>query len=224
MMFGDEKGFLCIYVGRISGEKRLDVMIDAIKRVDVIKGRRIYLAIVGDGPLGLKYAAMHGAEHGIYCRPRFWSHAELAEFYASSDVHVSSSEFETLGNTVLEAFACAIPAICPRTQGFLDTIDHGKNGFLFTPGNSDDAKNYLQLLCDSPTLCTQLGNQGHREVQAKTIQHVVQDLITWYEVGIDKRHNRSFLSQLMAFGIVAVNVPLCIIVLFLYTTVSICIM
>jgi hypothetical protein len=34
-----------------------------------------------------------------------------AQFYASSDIHVSASEFETLGNTVLEAFACKIPVV-----------------------------------------------------------------------------------------------------------------
>jgi glycosyltransferase involved in cell wall biosynthesis len=32
-------------------------------------------------------------------------------------VHVSASEFETLGNTVLEAHACSIPVVVPRTQG-----------------------------------------------------------------------------------------------------------
>lgn len=37
--------------------------------------------------------------------------------YASSDIHVSASEFETLGNTVLEAFAANIPVVVPHTQG-----------------------------------------------------------------------------------------------------------
>ncbi len=35
------------------------------------------------------------------------------QIYASSDVHVSASEFETLGNTVLEAHACSIPVVVP---------------------------------------------------------------------------------------------------------------
>lgn len=48
MMFGDEDGFLCLYVGRISNEKRLDIMVEAVQR---LKGdRKAYLAIVGDGP------------------------------------------------------------------------------------------------------------------------------------------------------------------------------
>jgi phosphatidylinositol alpha 1,6-mannosyltransferase len=55
-------------------------------------------------------------------------------------VHVSASEFETLGNTVLEAFACGIPVVVPRTQGFSDTVSHQENGFLFVPANSSDAK------------------------------------------------------------------------------------
>jgi hypothetical protein len=40
----------------------------------------------------------------------------VPQVYASSDIHVSASEFETLGNTVLEAFSCAIPVVVPRTQ------------------------------------------------------------------------------------------------------------
>ncbi len=83
---------------------------------------------------------MHGKDNGIYCQPRFLSHAELAEVYASSDVHVSASEFETLGNTVLEAFACGIPVVVPRTQGFKDTVRDHQNGFLFEPGSSESAR------------------------------------------------------------------------------------
>lgn len=87
----------------------------------------------GDGPTAQLYGAMHGAENRVYCKPRFLDHEELAEVllfdlplllllifhhqvYASSDVHVSASEFETLGNTVLEAFASQIPVVVPRTQ------------------------------------------------------------------------------------------------------------
>jgi glycosyltransferase involved in cell wall biosynthesis len=42
--------------------------------------------------------------------------------YCISDLHVSASQFETLGNTVLEAFACGLPVVVPRCQGFQDTV------------------------------------------------------------------------------------------------------
>ncbi len=63
-----------------------------------------------------------------------------SQVYASSDVHVSASQFETLGNTVLEAFACCVPVVVPKTQGFNDTVRHGQDGFLFEPGDSEDAR------------------------------------------------------------------------------------
>lgn len=68
------------------------------------------------------------------------------QIYASSDLHVSASEFETLGNTVLEAFACSIPVVVPRTQGFCDTVTHAHNGFLFDPGDSSSARLLVTVL------------------------------------------------------------------------------
>lgn len=64
----------------------------------------------------------------------------LSKIYASSDLHISASEFETLGNTVLEAFACGIPVVVPRAQGFLDTVDDNFDGLLFNPSDKDDAR------------------------------------------------------------------------------------
>lgn len=42
MTFGDANGFLCVYIGRISREKRLDVIIEALKPLE-----NVYLAIIG---------------------------------------------------------------------------------------------------------------------------------------------------------------------------------
>ena len=145
MMFDDRDGFLCVYVGRISNEKRLDVIIDALSCLT--GDRKAYLAIVGDGPSAPVYAKLHGKENRIYCKPQFLSHKDLAEVYASSDIHVSASQFETLGNTVLEAFASSIPVVVPRTQGFNDTVTHEVDGFLFRPADRDDARRYTHDLC-----------------------------------------------------------------------------
>jgi glycosyltransferase involved in cell wall biosynthesis len=78
-MFGDPDGYLCVYVGRISGEKRLDVVIDAVKNLEIKDDKKAYLAIIGDGPSASKYAQYHGKENRIYCLPRFLNHPELAD-------------------------------------------------------------------------------------------------------------------------------------------------
>lgn len=77
MTFGDPDGFLCVYVGRVSSEKRIEIIFAAVR---ALKGNRAaYLAIVGDGPLAGFWSKRHGKENRIYCRPQFFDHAQLAE-------------------------------------------------------------------------------------------------------------------------------------------------
>lgn len=210
LMFGDVNGFLCVYVGRISNEKRIDVILKAVE--GLTGAPNAYIALIGDGPSAQVYAQLHGKEKRIYCKPRFLSHDELAEMYASSDLHVSASQFETLGNTVLESFSCNIPVVVPDTQGFQDTVHHGVDGYLFKPGNADDAQKYMQLLKDDVNLRTKMGAQARDNVNNRTVAFVVKDLLEWYKLGAQKRGKRSRLNAVLCcvlltgttlFGIVA---------------------
>jgi len=219
LMHGDETGFLCLYVGRISNEKRLDIMIDAINGLND-NGRKAYLAIIGAGPAADHFKKMHQnpsvCKGRIYCQPEFVSHETLGQYYASSDVHVSASQFETLGNTVLEAFACDVPVVVPDTQGFKDTVSHGKDGFLFEPGDSDSANKFLQQLKDDKLLQAKMGHAGLEKVRARSIENVVKDLFEWYAVGKTRRKQRSFIAFLLCTLALAASVPFTIFLFSLY--------
>lgn len=208
MLFGDTSpgAFLCVYVGRISREKRIDVIAEAVKNIS-----GAYLAIVGDGPLAAYYAAMHGKDNRIYCKPAFLSHAELAEVYASGDIHISGSQFETLGNTVLEAFACGVPVVVPRCQGFCDTVEDTLDGYLFTPGSSSSAQQYIQLLKDDPVKRAAMGEYGRKVVATRTVSHVVKDLVGWYRQGMEKHSRTSLIAKIIALATLLPTVPIVII-------------
>ena len=213
MLFGDasSEAFLCVYVGRISKEKRLDVIVEAVKNIP-----NAYLAIIGDGPSAPFYAAVHGKESRIYCKPRFLTHAELARVYASADVHVSASQFETLGNTVLEAFACGIPVVVPRCQGFCDTVADKLDGYLFAPGNSSSAQEFIQLLKDDPMHRSKMGEHGRLVVSSHTVSHVVKDLVAWYVRGINRKEETALFTRFCALCVLLVTVPIAIIALWCY--------
>ena len=57
--------FLCVFVGRISREKRIDVLVDALRGIP-----GAYLAIVGDGPSASVYGSLHGDINRVYCQVR----------------------------------------------------------------------------------------------------------------------------------------------------------
>lgn len=211
LTFGDAQGFLCVYVGRISREKRLDVIVAAVKKIP-----GAYLAIIGDGPSAPLYSAMHGKANRVYCIPEFLSHDELAQIYASSDVHVSASEFETLGNTVLEAYASGVPVVVPRTQGFCDTVRDGVDGFLFEPGSSDSCIGFLSRLKDERGLRDLMGERGRAAVACKTVKHVVQDLLTWYQHGVGCKRERGWLASVGLVLLTLMTIPMTMFTLVCY--------
>ncbi len=96
------------------------------------------------------------------------------------DIHITASEKETLGLTVLEAFAAGIPAIAPAKGGVTTHIRDGKNGLLFEPQDSRSFGQALTRLVSDVELQHQLGQQGQRDVADYDWENVVSTLLsTW---------------------------------------------
>lgn len=193
LTFGNSDKLLAVFAGRLAPEKRLELCLALLDKLP-----DLYLAFIGDGPVGEKIAKFHGPEHRVYCVPGFASHAELAAVYASADAHLSFSTFETLGNTVLEAHAAGCPVVVPRAQGFRDTVRHGEDGFLFDagPGVPEEAQvaeaaAFLERLARDPALGRALGEAGRRKVQGHTRELVVKDVLGWYQRSIDRRKEKT---------------------------------
>lgn len=116
----------------------------------------------------------------------------------------------------MEAFACGIPVVVPRTQGFNDTVQHQVDGFLFNPGDSNDARRYIQLLKDDKKLRLELGESGRQSVKDRSINRVVLDLIQWYHTGIALRKSRNPITVTLSFLLVAFLVPVTIFMFVIY--------
>lgn len=239
LTFNDPKGFLCVYVGRISKEKRIDTIFEAISALD-----NVYLALIGDGPTAQHWAGLHSKENKLYCKPKFLSHDELAEIYASSDLHVSASEFETLGNTVLEAQASNIAVVVPETQGFCNTVttrdievqdefsgyignevnkasdivmvQKKHDGYLFRPGDALDARRYIKQLKENADLRKRLGDNGRANVGRFTHSNIVKDMLNWYRRGIRNNQSRSYLKAMCIYFVLIGTIPFTIVALFCY--------
>ncbi len=137
---------LLLYVGRLSAEKRIDRLRDAIRE---LPGTR--LAIVGDGP------ARPDLERHFQQTPTVFTGylrgQELAKAYASADLFVLPSETETLGLVLLEAMASGCPVVACRAGGVPDAVQNGSTGFLFEPTDPDGLVNAVRrALANGPNL------------------------------------------------------------------------
>ncbi len=111
-------GPVVLYVGRISKEKDLGLLveIDALLKA---RGVRVQLALVGEGPYRKELqAALPGAIFtGILTGP------ELGRAYASADLFIFPSTTDTFGNVVVEAFASGLPVLVSDVGGPRELVE-----------------------------------------------------------------------------------------------------
>jgi glycosyltransferase involved in cell wall biosynthesis len=164
---------LFLYVGRLSTEKNLDGL-DAL--VTAIPGTR--LVLVGDGPYRTALEARFrglpvtflGLRHGV----------ELARLYASADVFVFPSLTETFGQVVQEAMASGLPVLAYRSGGVQDLFEHGREGYLCTPGDTIEWITAARALAANPALRAQLGQHAHAATASRTWEAIFSSLIHDY--------------------------------------------
>lgn len=97
-----------LYVGRLSPEKEIDVLIDGYLQARE-KQQNVQLVIVGDGPDKERLQRMDQDRQVVFMGNL--TGQRLAEAYASSDVFMFASRVETFGNVVLEAMASGLPVL-----------------------------------------------------------------------------------------------------------------
>jgi len=70
---------------------------------------------------------------------------ELAELYGSCDLLVFPSRTDTLGQAVMEAQACGLPALVSNEGGPKETVEHNTTGLVLA---SDDSIEWAAAIDD----------------------------------------------------------------------------
>jgi alpha-1,6-mannosyltransferase len=117
---------LLVYVGRLDGEKKPDLVVDAFRRLPRSLGAK--LVLIGEGPLKAEIAAM--GDDRIVLPGYLSSRAELARWLASADIYVSGMADETFGVSIVEAQASGLPVVGVAAGAMIDRVsdDVGRLG------------------------------------------------------------------------------------------------
>ena len=132
---------MLLYVGRISPEKGLHLLVEALSRVRSDTARRALLVLLGPAERP-RYAAeleAQAARCGLGEHLRFvGAHPadELRWWYSAADVLGLASHREGWPNVVLEAMACACPVVAVDVGGVAEAVPHELGG-LVVPREAD---------------------------------------------------------------------------------------
>jgi glycosyltransferase involved in cell wall biosynthesis len=185
-----------LFVGRISPEKGVQVLLDAFARLQY-EGLEAELTLVGDplGSLPPEMLALFGVvayDSSLETPPEVRMlgkrpYDDLPDLYRSAEVLVAPSLAEAFGLPLVEAMASGLPVVATRVGGIPEVVEDGVTGLLVAPGNRDALAAAIQRLRD-PDLRRRLGRAGRERAESTfSYDRVTTELAALY----DKLRSRS---------------------------------
>jgi len=165
---------LVVYAGRVSFEKRVDVLADVATRL----AGRARLAVVGEGPaLGWLKDKLAGTDTVF---TGFLDGDELSEAYASGDVFAFPSDSETLGFAAIEAMAAGVPVVAAEAGGIPHIVHHERTGLLVPAGDAEATTDAILRLLDDASLRRALAVNGREEAERWSWLAATESLVDRY--------------------------------------------
>lgn len=160
---GSGRGNYALFVGRLSVEKGLGVMLKAWEQL----GQKIPLKIVGDGPMApLVQAAQASNPNLEWLRRKPLE--EVYQLMGEAAFLVFPSEwYETFGRVAIEAFATGTPVIAANIGAISELITPYRTGLLFKASDSQDLVTQVEWALSHPQEMLQMRQWVQDEVKNK---------------------------------------------------------
>jgi len=147
-----------LYVGRLSAEKGVDVLIEAARMLT-----QANLQLIGGGPLEATVKAAFGE--------RYLGFQPLADIFQRMNsalfLVLPSVCYESSPRTITEAFSCGLPVIASRLGALPEIVEDGVTGLLFSPGDSADLAARITWANTHPERMLAMGKAARRQYEAQ---------------------------------------------------------
>jgi glycosyltransferase involved in cell wall biosynthesis len=174
---GSGTGGYALYVGRLSIEKGLDVLLSAWERLSM----KVPLKIVGDGPLAelvMEATKRMPQVEWVGIKPISEVHRLMGE---AMFLIFPSNWYETFGRVAIEAFAKGTPVIASNIGAISELIDIHQTGLCFKPGDAEDLATKIEWCLHHPILLQEMRRHARAKYEAKyTATQNYQQLIDIY--------------------------------------------
>ncbi len=164
---------LFVYVGRIDPEKRVDVLVNALGR---LQRDDLQLVIAGEGISRESIRALT-EQLDLGNRVRFLGrllNEELPRLLNSADAFAMAGEVESLSLSTLEAMACGLPVLLANAGALPELVTPGVNGYSFRAGDAADAARFMAMLADHPEQRRAMGRASVERARAHSLDFTLE--------------------------------------------------
>lgn len=160
----DKDNVNLIFIGKLSYQKGLDVLIKSIREVKK-SGHNVTLRIIGDGDFE-KYKLLVSKldlNSNIKFLGRITGEDKFSVLSAS-DIFVFPSNYESFGNVLVEAMARSLPIISTNTTAIPEVVG-GDAGILISPNDPISLARAINCLIENPRETKRMGIAGYKRVE-----------------------------------------------------------
>ena len=180
-----------VSVGRLVEEKNFDLLIDT---VNILKKEYadIRCTIIGDGPLFnplfQKITSLGLQKNILLCGAK--PNEMVKKIMQQKQIYISTSVFEGLPLSVLEAMALELPVIASASGSIPNVIRDGESGFLIESNDAEQIAKAVRSLFEQSHMRVKLGKSARRTIvekySVKTLtaktQELYQELLEYKDI------------------------------------------
>ncbi|MBQ6845708.1 MAG: polysaccharide pyruvyl transferase CsaB [Oscillospiraceae bacterium] len=177
----DDDAIVCGIAARLHPVKDIATIVRAFAKIREACPK-LYLIIGGDGEQK-EFLTKLVAENNLSDRIIFagWV-SDMDTFLNAIDINLLSSLSESFPYSVLEAVRSKCTMVVSAVGGMPVLIDHGENGFLFTPQAVDELSSHLEYLYKNPDVRRDMAEKLLEKAgRLYSINKMVKDQIGIYE-------------------------------------------
>lgn len=180
-----------LFVGRLEQRKGIDTLLAAIPDL-AREFPEARFVLVGDDTIPGEDGVPHRAAFerspaaaGLGDRVRFTGLVdddELEQRYASCDIFVAPSRFESFGLVLVEAMAFGKPVVAGDNAGMRSIVEEGSNGYLVSPDSPAALREALATLISSSELRKEFGTRSRRLFEERfSVAAMVEQTTRFYD-------------------------------------------
>lgn len=182
-------GTVLINVARFNVQKGHEYLLSALPKI-AASTPNVKLVMLGDGERlnEIKQLAKK-LEVEKYCNFAGFQ-SNVIEYLQAGDVCISSSLWEGLPISLLEAMSVRLPVVATDVVGNNEIVEDQKTGLLAEPRNSEDLAKKVILMLSDKNLKDRLSNSGYERIKERfSLEQMIRKTESLYQEVLNKNIN-----------------------------------
>ena len=139
-----------LFVGRVTGEKQIDVLLKAISLLPASLDAKLEIVGGGDQFKNLQHLADQLGIAGRVTFSGYVTDEQLRQAYTRATIFAMPSIAELQSIATMEAMASALPVVAANAMALPHLVHDGENGYLFEPGNAQSLADRIERILRMP--------------------------------------------------------------------------